>query len=636
MLRPSNWFAIGLLGLVLAACHDAPRKNPFDPELTPAVEAAATVDDTAGVAQIRWTPYQGSQPFAEYQVLRKVQGFEAVDTVAHIPDFTQLSYTDTSIVPDVNYIYWIDVINLGGFANSSNQVSVASFSVTGVELLAAQGENTSGAITLRWTRYRGANFAAYQVWRGSFGQEDQRLDMVSEVDDTTWTDTTPLPSTGYAYWIVTDAAGKEIESLTREIAFELPPVEIDNLVFSSLTASAQLDWTPYTGPRFSSYEIHRTAAGIEQSIALLDNIDTTTYTDTLLDGNTQYTYRIIVQTSYTEEDIQVSSRSESGLLYALEQVNQLPQQTNSAIQAVALAFDETDQLFTAITSISTTTAGIMQEGVQILYPGSLSYRSYFTQHEPARLSPIRVVVGGDRVYLAVGIVQNQEPAGILLGAIDEDRRELWSAIIPTEDTFPAGIFFEPNGDVWVVDDEGEIYLFDPEGNGEDPSDLLASSLTTDQALPLIHVIGGRGAGRAGNDQFFFLSPDRAENHVIGRTLILNRDNGEIFLRDRTIFGGRQELDDGVGPDDGETLNPLVLAFDPLLIRLVILEETGRLQVLDASPEDRERRYITKWGRFGASDGEFQVSPPTSVAMAVDSQGRIHVADGEERIQIFVP
>ena len=144
------------------------------------------------------------------------------------------------------------------------------------------------------------------------------------------------------------------------------------------------------------------------------------------------------------------------------------------------------------------------------------------------------------------------------------------------------------------------------------------------------------AGRGGNDQFFFLSPDRAGNQVVGRTLILDRDKGEIFLRDRTVFGGRQELDDGIGPENGETLNPLVLAFDPLLTRLIILEETGRLQVLDASPEDRERRYITKWGRFGASDGEFQVSPPTSVAMAVDSQGRIHVADGEERIQVFVP
>ncbi len=40
--------------------------------------------------------------------------------------------------------------------------------------------------------------------------------------------------------------------------------------------------------------------------------------------------------------------------------------------------------------------------------------------------------------------------------------------------------------------------------------------------------------------------------------------------------------------------------------------------------------------ISAGEGEFQVSPPTSVAMAVDSEGRIHVADGEERIQIFVP
>jgi len=507
--------------------------------------------------------------------------------------------------------------------------------VVGVELLAAQGEDNLGTITLRWTRYRGANFAAYQVWRGSFGQEDQRLEMVSEVDDTTWTDTTPLPSTGYVYWIITDAAGIEIESLTREVSFELPPVEIDNLAFSSLTASAQLAWS-YTGPRFAGYEIRRAAAGIEQSIALLENINTTAYMDTLLDGNTQYTYRIVVQTSYTEEDIEISSRSASGLFYALEEVDQLPQQTNSAIQAVALAFDETDQLFTAITSISTTTAETMLEGVQILYPDGSSYRSYFTGHEPARLSPIYVVAGQGRVYLAVGIVQNQESAGILLGVVNEDRREAWSVSIPTGDAYPAGIFLEPNGDVWVVDDQGLIYLYDPNGNGGDPNDSVATTLITNQALPLRHMILGRGAGAGGNDQFFFLSPDRANNHVVGRTLVLNRDEGEIFLGDRTLFGGRKKIDDGVGPENGETLNPLVLAFDPLLTRLIVLEEIGRLQVLDASPDDLKRRYITKWGRFGANAGEFQVSPPTSVAVAVDSQGRIHVADGEERIQVFVP
>ena len=61
-----------------------------------------------------------------------------------------------------------------------------------------------------------------------------------------------------------------------------------------------------------------------------------------------------------------------------------------------------------------------------------------------------------------------------------------------------------------------------------------------------------------------------------------------------------------------------------------------MQVFDAQAEDVSPRYITKWGRFGRERGEFQISPPTALSVAVDSQGRIYVADGEERVQVFSP
>ena len=67
---------LGLLFLGLVGCYDAPRTNPFDPALTPAVELlAVTVDSTSGSALLEWTPYEGKQPFREYRVLsRRQQG----------------------------------------------------------------------------------------------------------------------------------------------------------------------------------------------------------------------------------------------------------------------------------------------------------------------------------------------------------------------------------------------------------------------------------------------------------------------------------------------------------------------------------------------------------------------------------
>ena len=69
-----------------------------------------------------------------------------------------------------------------------------------------------------------------------------------------------------------------------------------------------------------------------------------------------------------------------------------------------------------------------------------------------------------------------------------------------------------------------------------------------------------------------------------------------------------------------------------------LRDRGVLQVLNAEP-NVETRYITKWGEFGPGPGQFLVTPPTAVSIAVDSEGRVFVADGQGeggRIQVFAP
>ena len=96
-----------------------------------------------------------------------------------------------------------------------------------------------------------------------------------------------------------------------------------------------------------------------------------------------------------------------------------------------------------------------------------------------------------------------------------------------------------------------------------------------------------------------------------------------------FYGGREEYDDGVGSANGQTLNPVALAFDASRTRLMVMElrDRGMLQVLIAE-SNVEARYITKWGEFGPGPGQFLVTPPTAVSMAVDSEGRVFVADGQ--------
>ncbi len=623
--RQRNMLIAGAFSLVLASCHNPQRKNPFDPELTPPVEnVEATLDGTSGIVVVEWDAYDGAQPFGRYLVLRKVQGLEAVDTLSVITDPTLTRFEDTSIEPDTDYIYRVTVANISGFAVDSADLALRSFRIPEVELAEVVADNLQGTIILRWQPYRGPRFVSYTVWRRSFGQEDQLLALVEAVEDTMWTDSSTMPETEYLYWIETSAAGIRRSSARQEAVFSLPAVTLSSAQFSSDSASADLQWTAYRGPRFAAYEVRRQSRDQnELSVQELTDQDVLQFTDTSLDGNTEYTYRIFVRTTWGS-DVGVFSAPLSGSFYSLDEVRQLPLifDQNSEIQAVGLCMDEANQLFVAATAISTTTARVMQDGIGVLFPGETIYREYFQEFLPSRLSPAFVAAGFGRVYVAYGLASD----GSLVGAIDSDKLEDWSMEADTGSEFPVGLHLEEDGELLMIDAQGGVFGFSAEGTAAEPNHRLTDAL--EQALPLQHVVVGPGAGRANNDQFFLLAPERDNNHIVGRTRTL--------LGSTQIFGGRSPFDDGVGPEDGQTLNPLVMAFDRSRTRLVVLEAQGRLQVFNAVSDDVSPRYITKWGRFGAGPGEFQVSPPTSVAMVVDSMGRIYVADGEERIQVFIP
>lgn len=607
-----------------AACHDAPRDNPFDPALTPAVEVQAALDDTAGVATLTWSRYQGQQPFVGYQVLRKVRGLEAVDTLGMVNQPEVTFFVDNTLVPDLEYLYWVEVLNQVGFANASGQVTVRSFQVRGVEVVEAHSDDHQGVIALRWQRYRGPDFASYRVWRRRFGEERRVLAELAVVSDTAWTDTTPLPAKEYLYWIETLAAEESLESPPVEAVYALPPLDLQRLVFSSTMATAELSWTEYEGPRFGGYEVHRRTEGsTEGVIAAIAEKSRISFTDSLLDGNTEYTYRIAVRTTWEEERIEATSPERSGLFYGLQEVRPLPGLQNAEVQALSLALDEQDQLYVAVSAISTTTARVMQSGIKIVFPRQTSgYATVFNEMTPDRLSPVHLAARQGRAYVVVKTDQGD----VLVGAVDADPwRPAWFQRVDTGGAFPVGVHAEEDGSALVVDAQGMLYSFSAEGVATGSSDQLQATLQNDQALPIKHMVVGRKAGLGGSDQFFLVAPERDNHHLAGRTRL-----------SPSLFGGRPTFDDGVGPGNGETLNPLVLAFDPSHTRLVVLEAQGRLQVFNAEATEVPRRYLTKWGRFGRGEGEFQISPPTAVAVAVDSEGKIYVADGEERIQIFVP
>lgn len=261
-----------LLLPALISCHDAPRENPFDPELTTPVELRVTQDASAGTATLTWTQYDGQEPFDRYLVLRNVARSTVVDTLGTLSPVTRrTSYLDT-LAPDTDYVYRVSVVNTGGFESPSQEREASAFRVLPVVLLSVQVDAASGEAEVRWSRFEGARFQAYRVERRRVGEDEWQLidgGRLARVDVTALVDADLLPDVPYVYRVVVEAAGQVLVShsspqqhltlsAVRLIAVE--PVVDGNL---------RIRWSRFAGPEFEAYSIQRVAGGETQSKELL-------------------------------------------------------------------------------------------------------------------------------------------------------------------------------------------------------------------------------------------------------------------------------------------------------------------------------------------------------------------------------
>ncbi|NKB70759.1 MAG: hypothetical protein GKR89_27125 [Candidatus Latescibacteria bacterium] len=626
-----------VLCLALAACHDSPRKNPFDPELTPSVQdLRVRVDSLQGHTVLNWPPYAGAQPFAEYRVQRTLQGMSGTILVERIPQQQISTYTDTTTAPDQDYLYRIDVVNQAGAVFAGAEVPAGAYRIGGVELRQVQADELTGHIVLDWQPYRGPDFERYVIWRQEGGLQPLEMGQAT-AGTTTWTDTLAQPYQDYLYWIALHAGGKIKESRQQPSGYNLPIFGFLDLTMDSFAATAHLQWPPYEGPGFVAYRVQRRSGNLaEITVATIAQIDQSTYVDSSLDGYTQYDYRLCADTVWGAETCSPSRRD---LFYDLEAEIELPALGSEAVQATALALDESDQLYVAATVISATTATIMKHGIKVKWPGSQTYRSYFTDHRPHINSPLYIAAGLDRLWVvfAAEVDENAEITQLVVGAIDENGL-VWEQIIAAEDTFPVGLSLQPDiglgGQLLVADNNAVFYPFDLDGLRATDNETLGGQLRSRVALPLRHLIWSTGPAITNPlGQLFFLAPQRTVNLVLGST--------PLFLGNNLRFGGTSfQYDEGVGLSNGQTLNPLVLAYDQARNRLVVIDNQARLQIFTGDEGvPQGDRFITQWGQWGLEPGQFYPSPPTVLSAVVDRSSRIIVADGRGdvgRLQIFAP
>jgi hypothetical protein len=314
---------MALFGLLAACSHDAQRENPLDPELTPAVTLRVALDDTTGAATLSWTRHAGDQPFAAYLVLRNIANSTLTDTLKEITDADSTGFIDSSLAFQTSYQYRIAVVNVDGFAAQSSFVQIESLRPSTSALFIAQPDVKTGAITLTWNRYNGPGFSGYRIHRREIGtDQDSVLAYKSTVDDTLFVDLSATHETAYAYALIVQISGQDFPAVRVDARLSLQGSDITSLEFSSRTATANLQWQRYAGPRFARYEVRRrTPSAAIQIVHVALHPDSVAWADVGLSGTTEYTYAVDV---ITEQSERVNSRERTGQFHELLASWELP------------------------------------------------------------------------------------------------------------------------------------------------------------------------------------------------------------------------------------------------------------------------------------------------------------------------
>ena len=203
--------------LALATCsHDSKRDNALDPALTPPVELQVAVDDTAGTATLTWTTYAGEQPFAAYVLKRNQAEQVAVDVLDTLSSVDQTTFLDTTLLPDVAYVYRVVTINAGGLEVESEPRIVLLQSLSPVRITNLDFDSRTASASLAWSQYEGEDFVSYHVTRSVPGETPRQIAEFANPAQTALVDSALLGNTEYTYTIdVLTTHGTELSSETR-------------------------------------------------------------------------------------------------------------------------------------------------------------------------------------------------------------------------------------------------------------------------------------------------------------------------------------------------------------------------------------------------------------------------------------
>ena len=270
----SDTISAGIKYYYAVAVYSGSRTEDKCPEVGVmylAAPSGLSVSNTIASLTLKWNAVKGA---TEYEIYRA--GTDG--KYSKITTVTSTSYVDTSVKNNTQYSYKIKAYNAAGTSAFS---TAASLKKTQISVSNLKADATGSKVQLSWTGVvTGAE--GYVIYRRTEGGSYVEIGRTS---GNTYSDTI---SAGIKYYYaVAVYSGSRTEDKCPEVGVMYLAAP-SGLSVSNTIASLTLKWNAVKGA--TGYEIYR--AGTDGKYSKITTVTSTSYVDTSVKNNTQYSYKI--------------------------------------------------------------------------------------------------------------------------------------------------------------------------------------------------------------------------------------------------------------------------------------------------------------------------------------------------------
>ena len=237
----------------------------------PSAPSGLSVSNTIASLTLKWNAVKGATGYEIYRAGTDGK-YSKITTV------TSTSYVDTNVKNNTQYSYKIKAYNAAGASAFS---TAASLKKTQISVSKLKADANGSTVQLSWTGgVTGAE--GYVIYRRTEGGS---YDEIGRTSGNTYSNTI---SAGIKYYYaVAVYSGSRTEDKCPEVGV-MYLVAPSGLSVSNTIASLTLKWNAVKGA--TGYEIYR--AGTDGKYSKITTVTSTSYVDTNVKNNTQYSYKI--------------------------------------------------------------------------------------------------------------------------------------------------------------------------------------------------------------------------------------------------------------------------------------------------------------------------------------------------------